>query len=175
MCESQVSGCQLQAWYAVIAQAIPSPVRPPLNVRVLVDVIVVVEVDEVVAGRLAEDGDHRQQQKAADGQHAVRPPDLRRGARGEAIDRPGGHLLWAFRIARPRPPALLRFSRHLPSSQPGRCYIGTFQCLGQIPDQVAGHQRHLAQLLGGQVAGQAVQMDAQPGGVERPGAGRPGR
>jgi len=30
---------------------------------VLVDVTIVVEVDEVVAGRLAEDGDHRQQQQ----------------------------------------------------------------------------------------------------------------
>ena len=44
--------------------------QAPADVPVLVDVIVVVEVDEVVAGRLAEDGDHRQQQQAADGQQA---------------------------------------------------------------------------------------------------------
>jgi hypothetical protein len=35
---------------------------------VLIDVSCVVQVDEVVAGGLAEDEDHRENQKAADGQ-----------------------------------------------------------------------------------------------------------
>ncbi len=59
------------------------------HVPVLVDVKIVVEVDEAVTGSLAKDGDHRQQQKATDGQHAGAVADLRCGAPSRATCRLG--------------------------------------------------------------------------------------
>ncbi len=66
--------------------------QAPHDVRVHAYIMDVVK-DEVVAGRLAEYGNHRQQQQRANGQNTVRPTDMDSGARGEAIDHPGGHLL----------------------------------------------------------------------------------
>ena len=67
MCESHVSGCQLPACLAVKAQAIPWAVEAVGNVRVLVDVVVVVESDEAIPGGPAIHQHYRQQNKAADG------------------------------------------------------------------------------------------------------------
>ena len=55
----------------MIAQATACAGQAASDMRVLVDVTLVVEVDEPVTDRLAEDGKHRQQQQAADGQQAV--------------------------------------------------------------------------------------------------------
>src|SRR5271157_1687209 len=91
----------------------PCAGQAPANMRVLVNVISVVEVDKVVRQRLCEDEDHRQQEKPADGQQAVGPADLSCRARGEAIDRAGGHLLRRSGIAGLRWSMLLGSSAHL--------------------------------------------------------------
>ena len=87
---------------------------------VLVDVKIVVEVDEVVAGRLAEDGDYRQQQKAADGQQAVGPPGMKPRAPSRAIEGPSDHLPGTFRIATLRQSLLPASLRHLLCLTPGK-------------------------------------------------------
>ena len=91
------------------------------NVPVPVNVIAIVEANEVVAGRLAKDGNHRQEQQPADGRSSVgilprsgsRHPDLTCGARSPAADRCGNHPLRALKIARLRQSALFASSRHL--------------------------------------------------------------
>ena len=103
--------------------------QAPANVRVLVNVLIVVEVDEVVAGRLAEDGNHRQQQKAADGRKAVESADESCRTRGDAIDGARrGPMLRAFRIAGLRHSLLLASSRHLdPSDEKNRSIASRVQ------------------------------------------------
>ena len=64
--------------------------------RVFVNVLIVVEVNEVVVGRLAKDGEYRQQQKTANGQHGIGPSDLRRRVRGEAVDLSICHFFFAI-------------------------------------------------------------------------------
>ena len=53
--------------------------QPVCDLRIFIDVQTVVEVDELVAGRLAKHQRHRQQQEAANGQYqaAVLPLGLR--------------------------------------------------------------------------------------------------
>ena len=76
--------------------------QPPIDMRVFTDVFVVVEVDELVAGRLAKDGGHGQHQQAADGQQAPGPAGPRRAAGGRAIE--GRSVLvgaWRHRLLLP--------------------------------------------------------------------------
>ncbi len=62
-----------------------------LDMRILIDVVIVVEVNEFVVGGLAKDGGDRKQQKAADGQDCVGSSDTRRETLDGTIDgREGG-------------------------------------------------------------------------------------
>ena len=53
--------------------------------RILIDVFVVIEVDELVMDRLTEDQPNRQQQKTADGQHGIAARPMPRERRFQAI------------------------------------------------------------------------------------------
>ena len=81
------------------------------DVRILVDVLIVVEIHELVADRLTEDEPHGQQQKTANGQNL---PAVARPSRGDGQDIiPGadrcGPPLWplAFGTAAPPPKTAL--------------------------------------------------------------------
>ena len=52
--DSQVTGCQFAAWKVVKAQETPSFDRPLLDLRVFVDILTVVIVDEQIASHLPE-------------------------------------------------------------------------------------------------------------------------
>ena len=69
-----MSGCQLAAWKCVKAQATAWAVKPSRDLRILVDVVLVVVVDELVPDRLAEDERHGHRQKAANGRGGERFP-----------------------------------------------------------------------------------------------------
>ena len=67
MWESHVSGCQLLASRLVKAHRTPSNAEALFNLRIVVDVFVVVKIDELVAEGLAEDESDRQQKPRAYG------------------------------------------------------------------------------------------------------------
>ncbi len=71
MWESQVSGCQLLRMKGRKGPAKSLQGQPPLDDGVFVHVLVVIEVDELMPDRLAEDQGDGQQQKTADGRNLV--------------------------------------------------------------------------------------------------------
>ncbi len=86
--------------------------QPRFDMPVLVDVDFVVVIDKVMAGRLAEDGDHRQQQQAADGQQAIGPSRLVLATRCEQIGPPGSRRQRASGFAGLRQCVFFASSRH---------------------------------------------------------------
>ena len=84
------------------------------NLRIVVDVTAVVEIDELVTGGLTEHQSHRQQQKNANGQHAAPIPRPGRGGRCDLL--PRGRPLFNGALIVHRENHLVLGSSHHPNS-----------------------------------------------------------
>ena len=88
MSESQVSGCQLATWLWVNAQTNPLRGQAVRNVRILVDVFIVVELTNSWRTVWPNTSPTASSKKCADGQHLIAGP--RRPSPASAENRPGG-------------------------------------------------------------------------------------